>query len=40
MEAGSAAFDVFCHLTELVERGEAVVNEEDGQFRFAGPGRP
>jgi glyoxylase-like metal-dependent hydrolase (beta-lactamase superfamily II) len=34
MAAGSAVFEVFCHLMELVEKGKAVVEEVDGLYLF------
>jgi glyoxylase-like metal-dependent hydrolase (beta-lactamase superfamily II) len=32
--AGSAVFEVFCHLVGLVEKGEAVMDEREGLFYF------
>ena len=33
--AGSAVYEVYCHLMELVETGEAVMGEREGLFSFS-----
>jgi glyoxylase-like metal-dependent hydrolase (beta-lactamase superfamily II) len=36
IDASSAVFEVYCHLMEFVERGQAVIDEREGLFCFRG----